>query len=68
MTLEAMFIALGMAGIGIGLLVANRLRKWRPHSSAMLTEYDPGPDFFDWLQAAAFVTAGVALMALATMV
>ena len=68
MTIEAIIIAVGMVGVAVGLLVANRLRKWRPHSSAMLTEYDPGPDFFDWLQAAAFVTAGIALVALATVI
>ena len=68
MTVEAILIAVGLLGVAAGLMVANRLRKWRPHSSAMLTEYDPGPDLFDWLQAAAFVTAGVALVALATVV
>ncbi len=56
---------LGAAAVLIGLLVANRLRRWRPHSNADLTDYDPGPDAVDWMQAWGLVAAGSALVLIA---
>ncbi len=49
----------------VGVRVAGRLRRWSPRVSSDLTEYDPGPDFIDWAQAALPTVLGVALLGFA---
>lgn len=55
----------GIAGVVGGALLAVRLRRWQPRIRPELGEYDPGPDAIDWLEAAALLVAGVALLGLA---
>lgn len=56
---------IGIAAMVVGALVAVRLRRWSPHSNADLSDYDPGPDAVDWMQAWGLVGAGVALLLIA---
>lgn len=65
MAVLILFSMMGAAGVLTGLLHARRLRRWAPRSSPDLTEYDPGPDFLDWLQAVAFVAAGMVILVIA---
>ncbi len=56
----------GLAGVIFGLMLTQRLRRWTRRISPDLTEYDPGPDFLDWLQAASLVAVGTSLLLAAT--
>ncbi len=56
----------GLAGVLLGLTLTRRLRRWTRRISPDLTEYDPGPDFLDWLQAVSLVVVGTSLLLAAT--
>ncbi len=55
----------GLAGLVAGAMLVVRLRRWQPRIRPELGEYDPGPDAIDWLEAAALLVAGVAMLSLA---
>jgi len=55
----------GAVAVQVGGLLVRKLRRWTARSGPDLTTYDPGPDFLDWLQAAAFVMAGMAMLMIA---
>jgi hypothetical protein len=58
----------GLAGLGLGLVLLRRLVRWSPRVSPDLTEYDPGPDFLDWLPALSLVVASSAMLIVVTVV
>ncbi len=55
----------GVALLAWGITKLRRLRRWSQRPSPTLNEYDPGPDWIDWLQAIAILSAGVASFVLA---
>ena len=68
MAVHLALITAGAIGVLIGLSLTRRLWRWTPRISPDLTDYDPGPDFLDWLQAASLVVLGTSLLVVATVV
>lgn len=66
MAVHLALIVAGLAGLLLGFKLTRRLRRWSRRISPDLTEYDPGPDFLDWLQATSLVVLGTSLLVAAT--
>ncbi len=63
-----MRLVLLIAGVGallIGARLALRVRHWSPRISPDLSDYDPGPDVFDWARAVAPIVVGLGLVVIA---
>ncbi len=60
--MQVLLVIVGAATLLVGVRLAVRVHRWAPHVSPDLTDYQPGPDVFDWARAVAPILVGGALL------
>ena len=60
--MRLVLVIAGVAIVLVGVRLAVRVGRWSPRISPDLSDYDPGPDVFDWARAVAPILVGLTLV------